>query len=246
MTALRGAPVRRFWSPQSRFIALGMQIARLNGRLDEIERQAGMARVTWRGETFTARPIEQNADGSWIMEALQHTGRTAVGTRITVKPDEIEPGTMPAPDQPDTTVAPADDGQAALEAAMAEERKTLVSPAELIKQAQAAKTAITTQGDAGAVPPGPTLAPAAAPTAQQGKAMTGHLADKMKLLASAGMDFQQAVEAKVDAKLAEIAGKKKDALANLDNAFGKIDAVGADADAGIQAINDMIGQMTNQ
>lgn len=73
-----------------------------------------------------------------------------------------------------------------------------------------------------------------------------HLADKMKLLATASQDFQKTVEDKVDAKLAEIGSKKTAALERLDTAFGKIDAVGADADAGITAVEAMIAQLTNQ
>lgn len=127
-----------------------------------------MARVTWRGETFAARPIAQNADGSWLMEATQHTGRTAPGTHITVQPSEIVAGTMPAAGQSDTTQPLADNGQAALDAAMAEERKTLPTPAQLIAQFQAERG--MKQGDPGAVPLGPMEAPQPAPT-PKGKRM---------------------------------------------------------------------------
>lgn len=202
-----------------------------------------MAQVRWGGETFTAKPIEQNADGSWIMEALQHTGRTAPGTRITVQPGEIVAGTMPAAGQADTTTAPADDGKATLEAAMAEERKTLVSPADLIAKAQAAKTAATTQGDAGAVPPGPTPAPAAAPQ-NQGKGMT-HLADKGKLLADALNGLKKSTEAKLDAALAEVAAKQK-AVDGLDDTFNKIGAITSDVDDTVATINSIAAALTNQ
>src|SRR6185437_8753622 len=93
--ALTGAPLRRSWSPQARYIALGWRLHELNSRLDTLERQRRMAKVRWRGESFDARPISQNPDGSWLMEAQEHTSRTAPGTRITALASEIVAGTMP-------------------------------------------------------------------------------------------------------------------------------------------------------
>lgn len=240
---LTGAPHRRSWSPLSQHIAVGLKIARLNGRLDEIERQAGMARVTWNGETFLAKPIEQNPDGSWVMEALQHTGRTVPGTRITVQQNEIVPGSMPAPGQPDTTAAPADTGQAALDAAMAEERKTLVSPADLIAQFQASKKD-SPQGDTGAVPPGPTPAPAAAPNSQaRGPNLMSIEALKAKLATAAGVVAE--VEADISAKADAIIGRRDELKAKSTQAFAPHNSMLDEASKGLDDVTNALTVLSN-
>ena len=73
-----------------------------------------------------------------------------------------------------------------------------------------------------------------------------HLADKMKQLASGTSGFAKALEAKIDAKLAEHATKQQDIADRVDKAFGAVDAVSADADAGITAIESELKNLTNQ
>lgn len=235
---LTGAPTRIARpSLQARYVALGMKLFNIRRRLDDLERQ-NMARVTWRGETFTAKPIRQNPDGSWVMQAMAHTARTAPGTIITVLPKEIVAGTLE-----DTTQGAPDSGQAALDAGMAEERKTLASPAELIAQFQGN----TKQGDAGAVAPGPTQAPVAAPaTPSQGKTSMPHLADKMKLFATGAQGFAAKLEALIDQKMTEQNTAQEQILNSVTISFATVDAVIADADAGAQAIQAAVKDLTNQ
>lgn len=221
-------------------MGIGLTIFRLRRKLDALERQH-MARVTWNGETFTAKPISQNADGTWLMEAEQHTARTVPGTHITVQAKEIVAGSM------DTTAQPANDGQAQLEAAMAEERKTLPDPAALIKQAQAANASITSQGDAGAVSGGPSQAPAAAQasTSNGTKSMT-HLADKMKLLATGTQGFAKQLEDLIDQKLASHQAAQSTVISQVTEAFATVDAITADAQNGVVAIQAALKDLTNQ
>jgi len=120
-----------------------------------------MARVRFAGITLTADPVEQKANGKWLMRARSHTGRTSPGTMIEVEQGEIlemaaaeMPGYAPLPEDLHLGPIPADKiGLAELEKAMAEERKTLPSPAELIALHQ--KNIVE-----GKTPPGrPTQAP---------------------------------------------------------------------------------------
>ena len=100
-----GRPVRRP-TAQSRFIATGMKLFALRRKLDAALERHDMATVIWGGDRFTATPVSQNADGSWVMEAQQRTARTVPGTRITVQPREIVSG-MPATidDLPDGSIS---------------------------------------------------------------------------------------------------------------------------------------------
>lgn len=86
-----------------------------------------MARIRWHGQEFIADPVRQLENGNWIMTAREHGARFTVGTEIEVKPGEIVE--MAAAEAP-----AADESQAKLEAAMAEERKTLPSVQELLKK----------------------------------------------------------------------------------------------------------------
>lgn len=86
-----------------------------------------MARVRLFGQSFNATPVRQLANGNWIMTAHAHTARCTPGSEIEVHPDEVIE--MAAAETPAT-----DDSQAQLEAAMAEERKTLTPVAELLKR----------------------------------------------------------------------------------------------------------------
>lgn len=91
-----------------------------------------MARVRWFGTEFIADPIEERPDGSWLMRSREHTGRLSVGTEFVAKPKEIIE--MAAAEIPPPAIS-----MAALEAAMAEERKLLPSPQSLIAQAHGKK-----------------------------------------------------------------------------------------------------------
>lgn len=86
-----------------------------------------MARVRWHGHEFTADPIRQLPNGDWLMKTKGHGPRFTFGTEVMVKPDEIVE--MAAAETPPS------DGLAELEAAMAEERKTLTPVAELLAKA---------------------------------------------------------------------------------------------------------------
>jgi hypothetical protein len=90
-----------------------------------------MARVNLFGQEFRAEPIECRQDGSWKMRALEHTPRTFPGTIIEVRQSEIIE--MAAAEAPDVS---REKGLAELEAAMAEERKTLPTYAELVAKAR--------------------------------------------------------------------------------------------------------------
>jgi hypothetical protein len=99
---------------------------------------AGVARIRVFGTEMYADVVRDNGDGTYLMMARSHSARTVAGTQITVKKTEIIE--MAAAEQPPTA-----DGQAALEAAMAAERKTLPSPAEIMatNREAAAKSAAT-------------------------------------------------------------------------------------------------------
>ena len=72
-----------------------------------------------------------------------------------------------------------------------------------------------------------------------------HLADKMKQLASGTSDFAAALEKKIDDALAAHLAKKSAVLQRVDAAFAKVDAINADAEAGLSSIEDALGQLTN-
>lgn len=133
-----------------RFFALRWRIFELNRQLDVIERNSPMARVRMFGSEFTAEVLKDNGDGTFLMKAKQHTSRTTVGTEFSAKREEIIE--MAAAEMP------ANDGSAALDTAMAEERKTLTPPAEVIAAHRAglaaAAAGAVTKGVS--VPSGPT------------------------------------------------------------------------------------------
>lgn len=84
-----------------------------------------MARVQWHGSSFIAEPKEQLENGDWLMVAKEHGPRCSPGTIIRVKQNEIVE--MAAAEMPDTATS-----QAALDKALAEERKTITPVAELL------------------------------------------------------------------------------------------------------------------
>lgn len=84
---------------QGRFIATGMKLFDLRQKINRAL-APDMATVIWGGDRFAAKPISRNADGSWIMEAQEHTARTIPGTRFAVQSNQIVAGTMP--DTPET------------------------------------------------------------------------------------------------------------------------------------------------
>lgn len=83
-----------------------------------------MARIRWHGSVYTAKPVKQLNNGDWLMRSMEAGPRFTVGTMIQVK---------------DADVVTLDDSEAnpaaraaELEAAMAEERKTLQTVKELL------------------------------------------------------------------------------------------------------------------
>lgn len=93
-----------------------------------------MARVRWHGTEFYADPVRQLPNGNWLMIAKQHGPRFTIGTEIEVMQAEVVE--MAAAETPPSYA----ESIAALELAMAEERKALPSPQELI--ANAPKTVV--------------------------------------------------------------------------------------------------------
>lgn len=106
-----GRPVRRP-TAQEQFIATGMKLFALRRKLDAALKRHNMATVIWGGDRFTATPVSQNADGSWVMEAQQRTARTVPGTRITVGQNQIVAGTMPEIQDKPATPVPANEQRA--------------------------------------------------------------------------------------------------------------------------------------
>lgn len=137
-----------------------------------------MAIVKMFGHEFAVDLVEKlglDSKGRQLWRAMSraHTARTVPGTMITVNQSEIieaAAAEMP-PDNTTTTDStsaasssspplPADiTGLASLEAAMAEERKTLPSPAELIAQHR--------QNTGVSVEPHPTASPEGRPTSRE-------------------------------------------------------------------------------
>lgn len=87
-----------------------------------------MARIHWHGTVYSATPIEQLPNGDWLMTANDHGPRFTVGTTIQVKTADIE--SMDAAETPDPHGS-----LAAVEKAMAEERKTIPSVRDVLIQA---------------------------------------------------------------------------------------------------------------
>jgi len=126
-----------------------------------------MARVRAFGTEFAADLIENLGNGTWRARARTDTGRTAPGTVITVKQSEILEaaaaempiGGAPPPElttTPSTSISLND-----LETAMAKERETLPSPADLIAQHR------ENLQQAVSVPAGPTQRPPRRPTQEE-------------------------------------------------------------------------------
>jgi len=88
-----------------------------------------MARIRWYGQEFTAEPIKQLPNGNWLMRSKEHGARFVPGTEIEVRQSEIiEMAAAEKPTDPKASLG-------MLEAAMAEERKTLTPVTELLAQA---------------------------------------------------------------------------------------------------------------
>jgi hypothetical protein len=128
-----------------------------------------MATVKMFGSTFQADLLEHAgtaADGAALYNAIArtHTGRTAPGTPITVRSDEIvkaapaeipQPGQVISPAVSSVTSADTGASQAQLEGAMAKERETLPSPASLIAEHNAKATAARAAQEGVSVSSGP-------------------------------------------------------------------------------------------
>jgi hypothetical protein len=221
-----------------------------------------MARVRIFGSIFPAKVLKDNGDGTYQMEAKQASARTAVGTVFTATAAEVvemaaaeippsgavaQPGSAVAAATP--APAPSNDGAGALEAAMAEERKTLPTPADLLAAFRQDK-GIVTKGQAATVPaapastgvsvqPGPTAAlPAPKPA---GSTHMTHLADKAKALADGGKALVADAEAALDAGLAKQASVKD----RLHTAVDKLNSVADDADTGAAVVEEAVKNLTN-
>lgn len=107
-----------------------------------------MARVRFAGTEIAVDVIEKTPDGDYFVRARQHGPRTSIGTLIRVKRSEFtELKPTEDPGTPQFAAVEIENGivdkvaevasQAALDKAMAEERKTLPSPADLIAQHRA-------------------------------------------------------------------------------------------------------------
>lgn len=88
-----------------------------------------MAIVRFDGERVRADPVRKTGTG-WIMNSLQHASRLTVGTEFSVPDDDVI--SMGPSEQP-VTIGRPDHGLAVLEAAMAKERETLPTPAQVIR-----------------------------------------------------------------------------------------------------------------
>lgn len=184
-----------------------------------------MARVRLFGQTFTATPKEQLANGEWLMEAREHATRCSPGTMIRVTKAEIV--SMDADEAP----AAPDAGRAALEQAMADERKTLPSVQQVL--------AATKKGDTmpGASPG--KAAPAAAPAPKpQDDTMT---ASKLSALADMAKSTTQELEAQADAALTRLDAAKTKAMGGI----SKLNDIAADLEKSTSAIEDFANQITN-
>lgn len=91
-----------------------------------------MARIRWHGAEYTAVPVSQIDDKTWLMSMTQHGPRFTPGTEVHVKVSEIiEMAAAETPGDFETFLAASD-----LEADMAEERKTLPTVHELLGKAR--------------------------------------------------------------------------------------------------------------
>lgn len=89
-----------------------------------------MAIVRFDGERVRADPIRKVEAKGWIMKSLQHASRLTVGTEFSVPDDDVI--SMGPSEQP-VTIGRPDHGLAVLESAMAKERETLPTPAQVIR-----------------------------------------------------------------------------------------------------------------
>jgi hypothetical protein len=97
-----------------------------------------MATVRFDNREIDCIPLRRNDDGSVVMISNQHAARLTVGTEFLAKPSEIvamDESELSSPVMP----KPSPKSWASLEAAMAEERKTLPSPVDIIAKLQAEK-----------------------------------------------------------------------------------------------------------
>lgn len=103
-----------------------------------------MARIRWHGTTYSVEPIEKLPNGDWLMMANEHGPRFTIGTKIQVKAADIVDMNEHNP------VKSAAESAAALEKAMAAERKELPSVQEMLAKAPTGHEAQGTGYDSGA------------------------------------------------------------------------------------------------
>ena len=187
-----------------------------------------MARVRWFGTTLAADPVQENPDGSWDMIARSHTARTVPGTRINVQKSEIV--SMDPIAAPDVTAS-----QAALEAAMAEERKTLTPVADLL--ARAPKTVVS-------VPPGPTHAPSLA-RQQPSSSMSSDRNDRLRAKLSSAAVVVKQLSDQIEARADSIIAQREKIAGHADRAFAPHEAALASHEAGLQEVEDALRLLDN-
>lgn len=168
-----------------------------------------MARIQWHGHTFTAKPIKELPDGGWLMEAQEHGARFTIGTKIKVQKREIiELASAEMPPSPDA-------GLAQLEAAMAEERKTLPTPAEIIANWRANKSA----------------------TPEDQTQMPSKLSSLPGLVKSTAQEIEDQAD--------KVASRLQNAKTGAGVALDKLNTVAADVEKSTAQIEDTVNQLTN-
>ena len=185
-----------------------------------------MARIRWREGDFTADPVRELPDGSWEMIARTHSARTVPGTPVIVTKGEILE--MAAAEQP----GEASTSQAALEAAMAEERKTLPSVAELL-----AKAPKTVPDTGVSVPPGPTQA--------QSDSMSSDRNDRLRAKLSSAATVVKDLSAKIEARADAIIAARDQIAGHADRAFAPHEAALASHEAGLKEVEDALRLLDN-
>lgn len=104
--------------------ASGRTVRRAPNRFGSIN----MAIVRFDGERVRAEPIRKQGTG-WIMRSLQYAARLVPGTEFFVFADDVITMTPPDDGRPGAVA----DSRSNIDAAMAKERETLPTPAEVIK-----------------------------------------------------------------------------------------------------------------
>ena len=204
-------------------------------------RRAAMPRVRAFGQEFNAEIVKDNGDGTYLMKALERTGRTARGGTFTAEEREIIPisghvtglGEVP----PGSTMTRPSTWQPARVPCAPFARTKILDPATpggdggLQSTLASGIGHVPSEADQRGIYRGLKLTPS--------KPM--HLADKLKALSDGAKSLAADVEAQADAALA-----KQDAVkTRLANAFSNVQSVIADAEAGVTAVEEAMKGLTN-